>query len=213
MSNRIPLFPLNVVLLPGKLLPLHIFEPRYKQMIGAVVNQREPFGVVRVHENGIARVGCTAIVVRVIKTYEDGRMDILTVGQAPFRITEVHQEKPYLEATIEFLTDESAAGATPEIEMLREIFEQCYGLAHGSAPETEAEGNSEAGSDDPGASLAYEFASDLPLDLDAAQQLLEMRNESDRQRRLLEEPRKLLPRLRRIAEMRSRTAGNGHGAN
>ena len=127
-SLRIPLFPLDVVLLPRKSLPLHIFEPRYKLMIGNAVEQDAPFGVVRGLQveppavsstrlpkgDAIARVGCTARVVRVIKTYDDGRMDIATVGERVFRIREVHDDKAYLEATVDIEADDMQPGP-PEV--------------------------------------------------------------------------------------------------
>ena len=83
-SLRIPLFPLNLVLLPGNKLPLHIFEPRYKKMIRDSMDNRTPFGIVQAKEDGFSRVGCTAEVIHLLQTYDDGRMDIETVGLFPF---------------------------------------------------------------------------------------------------------------------------------
>ena len=70
--SLLPLFPLEVVLLPGTPLPLHIFEPRYKEMIGECLATSAPFGVIRALENGIAEVGCTAEIITVTKEYPDG---------------------------------------------------------------------------------------------------------------------------------------------
>ncbi len=75
MSTLLPLFPLDVVLLPGAPLPLHIFEPRYKEMISECLDQKRPFGVVRVKEEGVAEIGCTAEIISVAKKYPDGRME------------------------------------------------------------------------------------------------------------------------------------------
>ena len=86
MSQLIPLFPLELVLLPGAPLPLHIFEPRYKEMIGEVMSQNDQFGLVRLlNNNSIAEVGCTAEILEVTKKYEDGRMDIVTAGAKALR--------------------------------------------------------------------------------------------------------------------------------
>src|SRR5581483_5119210 len=82
--DLVPLFPLEVVLFPGMALPLHIFEPRYKEMIGELLQAGQPFGVVRAVDNGIAEIGCVAEIVEVTKTYEDGRLDIMTQGQSRF---------------------------------------------------------------------------------------------------------------------------------
>src|SRR6202022_2712334 len=84
--ERISLFPLNVVLLPGAILPLHIFEPRYRQMVRGCLEQKCEFGVLLALPKGIVRVGCTAEVTEVVKRYNDGRMDITTVGPSPFGI-------------------------------------------------------------------------------------------------------------------------------
>jgi Lon protease-like protein len=135
-------------------------------------------------------------------------MDLIAVGQLPFRVAEVHQEKPYLEATVDFLADETDPATAATAGELSGLFEKCYLLAHGNPPPARDEGASE-----PGISLAYEMAGDLPLDLDAAQELLEIRSEPERQTRLLEHLRLLLPRLLKIAQIRSRAAGNGHGRN
>ena len=92
--ERIPLFPLNVVLLPGAPLPLHIFEPRYKEMVKNCLEEKSEFGMLLSLPKGIAHVGCTAEILEVVKRYPDGRMDIVTVGRAPFRVVELFTEKP-----------------------------------------------------------------------------------------------------------------------
>ena len=85
----LPLFPLDVVLLPGTPLPLHIFEPRYKEMIAECLASNAPFGVVRALEDGMADVGCTAEIVSVTKEYPDGRMDLVAEGRNRFEVLEL----------------------------------------------------------------------------------------------------------------------------
>lgn len=206
---RIPLFPLNVVLLPGSPLPLHIFELRYKQMIRTVVEQNAPFGVVRARDDGIFRIGCTAVVERIVKAYDDGRMDIATVGQMPFRIDELHRDMPYLAATVQPLEDDPQPSPAKITSDLRALFENCYRLAHrNEPPDISSEQES-----DPERPFAYRLAAELPLDLDALQELLEIRTEAERRSRLLERLSALFPRLVRIAQMRKKTGANGHGLN
>src|SRR5260370_9109547 len=94
----LPLFPLDLVLLPGVPLPLHVFEPRYKEMIGECLDEKKPFGVVRASSDGVAEIGCTAEIVEVTKRYADGRMDILTPGVERFEGLQSHAERPFLEA-------------------------------------------------------------------------------------------------------------------
>ena len=101
--DRIPLFPLNVVLLPGATLPLHIFEPRYKDMVKNCLEEKSEFGMVLALPKGVAKVGCTAEILEVVKRYHDGRTDIVTVGRAPFRVVELFDENPLLEGQVDYL--------------------------------------------------------------------------------------------------------------
>src|SRR5271165_5741940 len=103
--ERIPLFPLNVVLLPGAELPLHIFELRYREMVKCCLKKKSEFGMLLSLPKGVARVGCTAEILEVVKRYEDGRMDILTVGRAPFRVVELFTEDALCEGQVDYLDD------------------------------------------------------------------------------------------------------------
>ena len=107
MSSLLPIFPLELVLLPGAALPLHIFEPRYKEMITECLAQKKPFGVVRASDEGVADIGCTAEIVSVTKKYDDGRMDILTRGVERFEVLEVNQDRSFWQAEIALLQDEN----------------------------------------------------------------------------------------------------------
>ena len=105
--ETLPLFPLNTVLFPGQLLPLHIFEPRYRQMIGECIQHGQAFGVVLIRsgeEVGEAaepvEVGTTAQIVQV-ESVADNRMNILCVGKARFRIVDLLRDKPYLSGHVE----------------------------------------------------------------------------------------------------------------
>src|ERR1035438_8660227 len=103
--ERIPLFPLNIVLFPDEQLPLHIFEPRYRRMVRECLDNKTPFGMLLALPNGVVRVGCTAEILEVIKTYEDGRMDIIPVGREPFRVVELFDGEPLLHGVIDYLDD------------------------------------------------------------------------------------------------------------
>src|SRR5271154_5306762 len=108
VSSLLPIFPLELVLLPGVPLPLHIFEPRYKEMIAECLEQKKPFGVVRASSDGVADIGCTAEIMSVTKKYDDGRMDILTRGVERFEVIQVNQERSFLQAEISLVQDEDA---------------------------------------------------------------------------------------------------------
>src|SRR5947199_2180687 len=92
----LPLFPLDVVLLPGTPLPLHIFEPRYKEMIGECLAESSPFGVIRALEEGIAEVGCTAEIITVTKEYPEGRMELVAEGRDRLEVISLNQDRSFL---------------------------------------------------------------------------------------------------------------------
>lgn len=201
-TARIPLFPLEVVLLPEAVLPLHIFEPRYKEMIGRCLAQSEEFGVVLQREDGVVATGCTAEITQTLKQYEDGRYDLLTVGRRPFHIRAVIEEKSYYEAEVEFLEDESAAAPRDNkglVGKYAEIHRILFGEEPSRFDPEEAE------------SLAYAIAGDLPLELEFKQQLLESRSEPERQRMLFERLEKWIPIAARQQHIRRVAGGNGHG--
>ncbi len=203
--ERIPLFPLNVVLLPGAELPLHIFEPRYRAMVKGCVEEKSEFGMLLSLDKGVARVGCTAEILNVAKRYEDGRMDILTVGRAPFRVVELFKEDPLLEGHVDYLDDREIP-ANPRVQReLVELFEACHTLIFDDYPK-----NIEGG---PSEELSYLVAATLPIDLLWKQQILELRSEADRQERLVAYLREWCPHLQKKEAMRQRAGGNGHGLN
>ena len=105
------LFPLPVVLLPEEGLPLHIFEDRFKQMIGECLEEDLPFGVVLAEKRGVRQTGCTARVIHVIEKLPDGRMNILTRGERRFRLLRTYSHRPYPLGDVEFLDD--APGPPP----------------------------------------------------------------------------------------------------
>src|SRR2546423_225237 len=104
---ELPIFELPVVILPGELLPLHIFEERYKRMIGHCLDHAEPFGIVFRDDDGTAhRIGCTARVTEVLERFDDGRMNIVVTGEQPFRVLERFEGADYPEGEIEPITPE-----------------------------------------------------------------------------------------------------------
>ena len=120
--DRIPLFPLNVVLLPGAELPLHIFEPRYREMVNRCLQERSEFGMLLAMPDGVSRVGCTAEILEILERYPDGRMDIVTVGRVPFRATHLYTENPLLEGQVDYLEDRETSPGQPRQELV-DLFE------------------------------------------------------------------------------------------
>ena len=107
----LPLFPLEVVLLPGTPMPLHIFEDRYKEMIGEAIERNTEFGVVQAGEQGIVSIGCTATVEQVVNRHPDGRFDIVVIGRRRFEIFLLDEEKTFLRAAVTFFDDEETEEA------------------------------------------------------------------------------------------------------
>ena len=203
--DRIPLFPLNVVLLPGADLPLHIFEPRYLEMVGRCVKEKSEFGVLLALPKGVVRVGCSAEIIEVVNRNPDDTMDILTVGREPFRVIEFFDENPLAEGQVDYLEDRDSL-ANPALQQeLVQLYETCYTLIFEDYPK-----NTESA---PSARFSFLVAGSLPMDLLWKQQILELRTESDRQERLVGYLRAWAPHLQKTVVMRQRAGGNGHGLN
>jgi Lon protease-like protein len=196
----LPLFPLQVVLLPNSPLTLHIFEDRYKEMIGAAIANKTEFGVVLASEKGIVNTGCTAVVERVVKQYPDGRMDIIASGRRRFEILLLNDEKEYLQGAVEFFDDETFDA--PAAELVAKVEEAYSELKALVEPE-----ESSASQDSP---LSFRIASEIP-DLDVRQMLLMARSEAERLKQLAEYLPGLIVRLRTTAHLRTLAPKNGHG--
>ena len=199
---RIPLFPLDIVLFPGQAVPLHIFEPRYRQMTRNCLDTQSPFGILLVHDGKLAQTGCSAMIVKILKEYEDGRSDILTAGQSAFRLVRTHDEKPYLEADVEYLEEDFIGVDSGVSARLEQLCNQCHQLLYGEdAPRFETEGS---------ISLAYHVASELPVDATSRQGLLEIRSEAVRQEQLVSFLAEWYLQLQKREHVRGKAAGNGH---
>jgi len=194
------LFPLEVVLLPGSDLPLHIFEPRYLEMTGECLANKTRFGIVRMQEQGIAEIGCTAEIVEVAKKYSDGRLDLITQGRERFEVLSVDQERSFLRAEIIMLPDQPGAAGKEDTVRALDCHREILALA-GAAPSLSG--------DDDGA-LSFRLAGSLPLDLDFKQKLLATLSERERMQELASYLENILPGLRRAARAREKAGGNGH---
>jgi ATP-dependent Lon protease len=208
--TRIPLFPLDLVLFPGMTLPLHIFEPRYKLMVARCLEENLEFGMILAEGKTASKTGCTAEIVRKIKDYPDGRMDIITEGRAIFRLAKVLEEREYYEAIVEYPHDEFST-QDPRVESrLRDLFQQ-YRTLLTSEPWVAPDRNPK--SDGASRSLAYSMAEALPLELRERQELLEMRVEDVRRAYLARWLGESLPRLVERQQLRRTSGGNGHRPN
>jgi len=196
----LPLFPLEVVLLPGTPLPLHIFEPRYKEMIGECIGAEAPFGVVRAFDEGIAEVGCTAEIITVTKEYPDGRMDLICEGRKRFEVIEVNRDRSFLQAEVLIVPDEPGTAVQEERVKAVQLHLEILSLAGAVQDLSAADQNQ----------LSFYLAGSLPLDLDFKQKLLAMRSESQRIQAVGAYLETILPQLKRAARARQTAGGNGH---
>ena len=189
------------MLLPSAPLPLHVFEPRYKEMIEECLVENKRFGVVRAKDEGLADIGCTAEIVNVTKKYPDGRMDIVTAGRRRFEVMELNHERSFLRAEVLYLDDEPGAATQKQIEDAVKLHAELMGLAGATLEgETEIENSN----------LSYHLAGTLPLDLDFKQTLLTMKSESERMPAIVSYFEAILPAVRRTARARRIAGGNGH---
>lgn len=201
MSVLLSLFPLDLVLLPGVPLPLHIFEPRYKEMINECLDQNRHFGIVRSKDESLATIGCTAEIINVLKKYPDGRMNILAEGKRRFEVLQINQERPFLRAEVFYLEDDDQPAPPAALETALQLHGEIMQVA-GAQPETiHKEDVSQ---------LAYRLAGSLPFDPDFQQALLEMNSESERVQAIIAFFEKLLPVLQRNARAKRKAGGNGH---
>jgi len=199
--SLLPLFPLDLVLFPGTPLPLHIFEPRYKEMVSECLDRKKSFGVVRAKEEGVAEIGCTAEIITVAKKYPDGRMDIVTEGRERFEVMQVNQERSFLQAEVLYLRDEPGKPSAEEVAQALKLQGEIMQLA-GSDPADRSEtGDSQ---------LSFSLVGPLPLDLDFKQTLLGMKSESERMQAVISYFEAILPNLRRTVQVRQKAGGNGH---
>jgi Lon protease-like protein len=195
----IPLFPLELVLFPGAPLPLHIFEPRDKEMITECLAKDLPFGMVRAKESSLAAIGCSANILNVLKKYEDGRLDIAAEGMRRFEIAEVNQERSFLQAEVAYFEDEPSLPSQSALDTAVQLHEQLFAVL---GQPVEVESDSEL--------LSFHLANELPVDLDFKQALLEMKSESERIDALTEYYRATIPKVEKTLQARQRASGNGH---
>ena len=200
--SDIPLFPLNVVLLPGAPLPLHIFEERYKQMVNECLESESEFGMVLADESGTRRVGCTARIVELVERYEDGRMLILVEGSRRFKLNNILTGRPYYRGEIEYLEEE------PE-EDVNALAEECIALLE-RVVEAATEGSVGIEIEPPYRNLSFAIAGRVEFDLETRQQILELTSEKERLQKVKELLTAAAQRLERERQAREKAQTNGH---
>ena len=173
-AHELPIFELPLVLLPGEQTALHIFEDRYKRMIGQSIEDAEPFGVVFRDDDGARAVGCTARIDEVLEQFEDGRLNVLVSGETPFKVLDRFEATEFPVGEVELIGGEAPGSDAEAAERARETFAELAERATGARPEPVE--LSDAGS--------YEIAGQVELPDETKQRLLELRDEDERLRLL-----------------------------
>lgn len=197
--NEFPLFPLGLVALPGELVPLHIFEERYKQMMNECLEQSGEFGIVWMSDDGLRDVGCACEIERVLERMEDGRMNLVARGTRPFRVLERQGHLAYPAGVVEFMPDFEE----PADPALREAAQRVYGELVRLATDREATAEELAELD------AYGMAATVDFGVEAKQQLLDLRSENARLGLLARLLRAAIKRIQLVELAHERARSNG----
>lgn len=168
--TELGIFPLGLVLLPGERLPLHIFEPRYKELISECLAEERPFGIVLSDDSGLHEIGTVASVIEVLERFDDGRLNIVVEGGDRFRVVELTTGRAFQTGEVEEVADEDADVDEEDAASALGLFKELRELV-GSDVEEPEEG-------DP--ALSFALASRVDFGLDPKQRLLELTSEPER---------------------------------
>jgi Lon protease-like protein len=194
-----PLFPLGLVALPTELVPLHIFEERYKTMIGRCLDEESEFGIVWMADDGLRPIGCACEIAEVVERLEDGRINLIARGTRAFRIEARQDELPYPAGTVEFLDDRDEEGDAEAAQEAHTAYAELVDEATDRTPDME----------EIGAMSAYQMAATVEFGLDAKQGLLDLRSEAARLRLVTRLFRAALKRLDFVNRAQARARSNG----
>ena len=196
---ELPIFELPLVLLPGEKVPLHIFEDRYKRMVGSAIEQEEPFGIVLRDDDGARSIGCTARIDEV-EQLDDGRMNIVVSGEAPFKVLDRFESTEFPAGEVELIADDEVPPVDEDsANAAREAFADLAERATGERPEAE----------ELDSASAYSIAARIELPPDTKQRLLEMRDEDERMELLANALGAVGKALERAEDAAERASSNG----
>ena len=198
---RLPLFPLGVVLYPSELMPLHIYESRYRTMTKRCLDEDQPFGVLCMDEGKMADVGCTARIARVLQRYSDGRLDILIAGEKRFEVLALYDNRAYLTGDICYLND---ACEVPQRNAVERVIAQHMRLLEIAGRKIRPSVYREA------ETVSFLIARSAGLSLQQKQALLEFPDEQARIKYLIKHLESFIPRIEETQALRLKIQSNGH---
>ncbi len=202
MTNFIPIFPLGIIVYPGEDLNLHVFEPRYRQLINECFAEAKPFGIPTVLKNGIGEIGTSVIVTEIVEVYEDGKMDIKTKGQQVFRILEVIRnipDKMYSGAIVNYPANDESKNP----DLLRKVvnsLRELHNLMKVNKTFNEVDENL----------VSYDLAHHAALSPEEEYELLGLFREDQRLEYLKRHLIKVLPLVNEMEKLKERIQLNGH---
>jgi Lon protease-like protein len=194
-----PLFPLGLVALPSELIPLHIFEERYKRMVAHCLEEESEFGIVWLADDGLRPVGCACEIAEVLERMDDGRINLIARGTRPFELHERQETLPYPAGVVEFLSDRQEPADEEAAVTAHEAYAALVREATDRAPDP----------DRLETMTAYEMAATVEFGLDAKQGLLDLRSETARLHLVTRLFRAALRRLDFIERAQARARSNG----
>ena len=197
--HEFPLFPLGLVALPHEQVPLHIFEERYRTMIGRCLEEESEFGIVWLSDDGLKSIGCACVVERVLERFEDGRLNVVCRGTRPFRLLERVEHLPYPAGTVEWIEDKEEEPDQATVEKAREAYSALVEEATDEAADPEKLAEMDA----------YAMVATVDFGLDAKQGLLDLRSENARLRLVARLFRAAIKRLDFIERAQARARSNG----
>jgi Lon protease-like protein len=202
--NPLPLFPLEIVLFPGEKLPLHIFEPRYKEMLKECLRDGHSFGIVCYMNKRLSTVGCVYDILEVVNHYDDGRMDIIGRGSDRFLIHSFSTTRSFLQGNVMYFHDQENGSDSDDVKRLMQELEPMFlQLMEYAKEETSVHSVTMP-------KISYEFAHYIGFDLSQKQNLLEIKSEYLRLQFIQTHMNAILPKLQAFDETRARIRSNGH---
>jgi Lon protease-like protein len=194
-----PLFPLALVALPGELVPLHIFEERYKTMMGECLDAGSEFGIVWMADDGLKEIGCACTIERVLERMDDGRMNLLARGTRPFRVLERQAHLAYPAGVVQFVQD---SADEPDAKLAGDARAAYADLVKRATDREPAEEELEEMG-------AYDMAATVDFGLEAKQGLLDLRSENARLKLVTRLFRAATKRLDFVDRAQARARSNG----
>jgi Lon protease-like protein len=197
--SELGLFPLNLVLLPGEQAPLHVFEPRYKELISECLADNGEFGLVLADDDGLREIGTRAGVIEVLQQFDDGRLNVVIEGRERFRLVELTEGRSFQTAEVVDIDDDGDEPTEEEVEQCLAAYDRVVKAAEADLEDLDFDADS----------IAFQIAARVDFGTEIKQGLLELQSERERVLRLAPMLNQAAEAVRRDRDIRERASGNG----